>query len=86
MSYSRCLLTKSKLSLILQSRLYLGLARDGLIPSFFAQVDHTRHTPINSQIWVGIVAGIMAGLLNVHDLSHILSVGTLVCINKPFKT
>lgn len=65
-------------SLFFQSRLYLGLGRDGLLPSIFAKVHHIRHTPIRSQIWVGCVAGILAGLFNVHELSHILSVGTLV--------
>lgn len=63
-----------------QSRLYLGLGRDGLLPSIFAKVHHTRHTPIHAQVWVGVVAGVMAGLFNVHELSHILSVGTLVRI------
>lgn len=62
-----------------QSRLYLGLGRDGLLPSFFSKVDPKRHTPITSQVWVGIVAGVLAGLFNIHSLSHILSVGTLVC-------
>lgn len=37
----------------------------------------TRHTPIHSQVWVGIVASILGGLFNVHVLSHILSVGSL---------
>lgn len=64
-----------------QSRLYLGLGRDGLLPTLFAKVHPRRHTPINSQIWAGCVASIMAGLLNVHTLSHILSVGTLVRVN-----
>lgn len=61
-----------------QSRLYLGLGRDGLLPSIFAKVHPKRHTPVHSQVWVGIVAGILAGLFNVRVLSHILSVGTLV--------
>lgn len=61
-----------------QSRLYLGLGRDGLLPPIFAKVHHTRHTPVQSQVWVGIVASILAGLFNVHVLSHILSVGSLV--------
>lgn len=61
-----------------QSRLYLGLGRDGLLPSIFAKVHPKYHTPIHSQIWAGIVAGVLAGLFNVHVLSHILSVGTLV--------
>lgn len=62
----------------MQSRLYLGLARDGLLPSIFSKVHLTRHTPIHSQIWVGCVAAVLGGLFNVHMLSHILSVGTLV--------
>lgn len=61
-----------------QSRLYLGLGRDGLLPSLFGEVHQMRHTPVNSQIWVGIVAIVLAGFFNVHILSHILSVGTLV--------
>lgn len=62
-----------------QSRLYLGLGRDGLLPSLFARVHPKAHTPVHSQIWVGIVASILAGLFNIHALSHILSVGSLVC-------
>lgn len=61
-----------------QSRLYLGLGRDGLLPAIFAKVHPTRHTPVHSQVWVGLVAIILSGLLNVEVLSHILSVGTLV--------
>ncbi|KAL0309110.1 UNVERIFIED_CONTAM: Cationic amino acid transporter 9, chloroplastic [Sesamum radiatum] len=60
-----------------QSRLYLGLGRDGLLPAIFARVHPTRHTPVQSQVWVGLIASILAGLLNVRVLSHILSVGTL---------
>ena len=61
-----------------QSRLYLGLGRDGLLPSFFSRIHPTLHTPLHSQIWCGIVAAVLAGIFNVHSLSHILSVGTLV--------
>ncbi|ESW11617.1 hypothetical protein PHAVU_008G045400 [Phaseolus vulgaris] len=71
------LTTTLLVGLYVQSRLYLGLGRDGLLPSIFAKVHSTRHTPIHSQIWVGLVASVLAGLLNVHVLSHILSVGTL---------
>ncbi|KAJ8900374.1 hypothetical protein K2173_025014 [Erythroxylum novogranatense] len=71
------LTTTLLVGLYVQSRLYLGLGRDGLLPSIFAKVHPIRHTPIHSQVWVGIVAGLMAGLFNVHVLSHILSVGSL---------
>ncbi|RDX92740.1 Cationic amino acid transporter 9, chloroplastic [Mucuna pruriens] len=71
------LTTTLLVGLYVQSRLYLGLGRDGLLPSIFAKVHSKRHTPIHSQIWVGLVASVLAGLMNVHVLSHILSVGTL---------
>ncbi|ERN00206.1 cationic amino acid transporter 9, chloroplastic isoform X1 [Amborella trichopoda] len=59
------------------SRVYVGLGRDGLLPSFFAKVHPTRHIPNHSQVWVGTIAGIMSGFFDVHRLSHILSVGGL---------
>ncbi|KAJ0970706.1 hypothetical protein J5N97_018665 [Dioscorea zingiberensis] len=71
------LTTTLLVGLYVQSRLYLGLGRDGLLPLIFAKVHPTRHTPIHSQVWVGLVAAIMSGLFNVHMLSHILSVGSL---------
>ncbi|CAM8899473.1 unnamed protein product [Rhodiola kirilowii] len=71
------LATTLLVGLYVQSRFYLGLGRDGLLPGFFAKVHPTRHTPIRSQIWVGLVAGVLAGIFNVRVLSHILSVGTL---------
>uniref|UniRef100_A0A7N1A453 Uncharacterized protein n=1 Tax=Kalanchoe fedtschenkoi TaxID=63787 RepID=A0A7N1A453_KALFE len=71
------LTTTLLVGLYVQSRLYLGLGRDGLLPAIFGKVNATCRTPIHSQIWVGLVASILAGLFNVHVLSHILSVGTL---------
>ncbi|GER27389.1 cationic amino acid transporter [Striga asiatica] len=71
------LTTTLLVGLYVQSRLYLGLGRDGLLPAIFARVHPKRHTPVHSQVWVGLVAGILAGLFNVRILSHILSVGTL---------
>ncbi|KAF8049903.1 hypothetical protein N665_2094s0003 [Sinapis alba] len=71
------LTTTLLVGLYVQSRLYLGLGRDGLLPSFFSRVHPTLHTPLHSQIWCGIVAAVLAGIFNVHSLSHILSVGTL---------
>ncbi|KAK1430371.1 hypothetical protein QVD17_13053 [Tagetes erecta] len=71
------LTTTLLVGLYVQSRLYLGLGRDGLLPKIFARVHPTRHTPIQSQIWVGFIACVLAGLLNVHLLSHVLSVGSL---------
>lgn len=63
-----------------QSRLYLGLGRDGLLPAFFAKIHDKYRTPVAAQIWVGTVAATLAGLFNVSHLSHILSVGCIVSI------
>lgn len=71
------LTTTLLVGLYVQSRLYLGLGRDGLLPSFFSKIHPKNRTPIHAQVWVGSVAGIMATLFNVKALSHILSVGTL---------
>ncbi|KAL6513569.1 Cationic amino acid transporter 9, chloroplastic [Orobanche gracilis] len=71
------LTTTLLVGLYVQSRLYLGLGRDGLLPAIFARVHPKRHTPVHSQVWVGLIASILAGLFNVRVLSHILSVGTL---------
>lgn len=71
------LTTTLLVGLYVQSRLYLGLGRDGLLPSIFAKVHPKCRTPIHSQIWVGIVAAVLGGLFNVHVLSIILSVGAL---------
>ncbi|KAE8727493.1 Cationic amino acid transporter 9 [Hibiscus syriacus] len=71
------LTTTLLVGLYVQSRLYLGLGRDGLLPSIFAKVHPKRHTPVHSQVWVGIIAAVLGGLFNVHILSHILSVGSL---------
>jgi APA family basic amino acid/polyamine antiporter len=79
------LTTTLLVGLYVQSRLYLGLGRDGLLPSIFSRIHPTLHTPLHSQIWCGIVAGVLAGIFNVHSLSHILSVGTLVRQGLNFK-
>ncbi|KAH7437785.1 hypothetical protein KP509_05G088700 [Ceratopteris richardii] len=71
------LTTTLLVGLYVQSRLYLGLGRDGLVPSLFSRIHATHHTPVLAQIWCGLVAGILATFFDVSHLSHILSVGTL---------
>lgn len=71
------LTTTLLVGLYVQSRLYLGLGRDGLLPSVFSKIQFSHHTPIMGQIWCGSVAGVLATFFDVSQLSHILSVGTL---------
>jgi APA family basic amino acid/polyamine antiporter len=67
-------------------RVFLAMARDGLVPpSFFAAV-HTRfRTPWKSQILVGAAVAVGAGLLPIDALLQMTNIGTLfafavVCI------
>ncbi|XP_042509410.1 cationic amino acid transporter 9, chloroplastic-like [Macadamia integrifolia] len=71
------LTTNLLVHLYVHPRFYLALGRDGLLPSAFAEVHKTCRTPIFSQIWVGVITGTLAGLFDVHLLSHVLSVGSL---------
>ncbi|KAJ7519305.1 hypothetical protein O6H91_20G033100 [Diphasiastrum complanatum] len=71
------LTTTVLIGLYVQSRLYLGLGRDGLLPSIFANIHPKYHTPLWGQIWVGLVAGVLSLFIDVSHLSHILSVGAL---------
>ncbi|KAI5078616.1 hypothetical protein GOP47_0006287 [Adiantum capillus-veneris] len=71
------LTTTVLVGLYVQSRLYLGLGRDGLLPSLFARIHVRHHTPVMAQIWCGSVAGVLATFFDVSHLSRILSVGTL---------
>ncbi|XP_057981496.1 cationic amino acid transporter 9, chloroplastic-like [Malania oleifera] len=71
------LTTTLLIGLYVKSRVYLGLGRDGLLPSILAEIHPMRRTPTYSQVWVGIVTGVLAALFNVHVLVHILSVGSL---------
>eukprot|EP00850_Spirogloea_muscicola_P015620 SM000121S26017 [mRNA] locus=s121:337011:341663:+ [translate_table: standard] len=72
------LTTTLLVGLYVQSRLYLGVGRDGLLPDCLSVVHPVLHTPVRAQVWVGAIALILAALFNVARLSHILSVGVLV--------
>ncbi|CAI5976142.1 unnamed protein product [Closterium sp. NIES-65] len=64
--------------LYVQSRMYLALARDGMLHVWFLQVNAGSHVPVHAQWWVGGVAAAMAAMFDVGKLSHILSVGVLL--------
>lgn len=60
-----------------QTRVFLGMAKDGLMPSFFRQIHPTFQTPWKSTILVGLVVSLVASFTPIGVLSDMTSFGTL---------
>jgi APA family basic amino acid/polyamine antiporter len=59
-------------------RVFLAMARDGLVPpGFFAAVHPRFRTPWKSTIAIGFFVGVLAGLLPIDALLHLTNIGTL---------
>ncbi|GAB5363043.1 hypothetical protein AAMO2058_000849800 [Amorphochlora amoebiformis] len=69
-----------------QSRLYLSIARDGLLPEQLGYVSERSHVPVIAQVWCGVIAAALATPFDVENLAKILSIGimsaySVVCIS-----
>ncbi len=60
-----------------QTRVFLGMAKDGLLPNFFKQIHPNFHTPWKSTILVGLVVSLVASFTPISVLSDMTSFGTL---------
>jgi basic amino acid/polyamine antiporter, APA family len=60
-----------------QTRIFYTMAKDGLIPSVFANVHKTFKTPWINTIVVGIIACYFAGFMGLDALANLTNVGTL---------
>jgi APA family basic amino acid/polyamine antiporter len=59
-------------------RVFLAMARDGLVPKqFFADVHPRFRTPWKSTMVIGVFVAILAGLLPIDALLHLTNIGTL---------
>jgi basic amino acid/polyamine antiporter, APA family len=61
-----------------QARIFLAMARDGLIWKPFGKVHPTHQTPSFGTLFTGAVAAIVGGLLPVGILGELVSIGTLM--------
>jgi len=61
-----------------QSRIFLTMSRDGLLPRWFADVHPRFRTPAHSTIVTALAATVIAGLLPVRLLGELVSIGTLL--------
>ncbi|GAA4412474.1 amino acid permease [Nibrella viscosa] len=62
-----------------QTRIFLGMAKDGLLPrGLFAAIHPTFKTPWKSTIFVGFIVSIVAALTPIDKVSELCSSGTLL--------
>ncbi|MEP7346247.1 MAG: amino acid permease [Gemmatimonadaceae bacterium] len=61
-----------------QTRIFYSMSRDGLLPDIFSRVHPRFRTPHISTMLTGSVVALGAGLLPLHLLSQLVSMGTLL--------
>ncbi len=61
-----------------QTRIFLGMSKDGLLPSFFKDLHPTYLTPHKSTILIGLIISIVAALTPIEKVSEMCSMGTLL--------
>ena len=60
-----------------QPRIFMAMARDGLLPQYFARIHPRFRTPHITTIWTGIIVGGVAMLTDIGSLSDLTNIGTL---------
>ncbi|GGD40991.1 amino acid permease [Pseudoxanthomonas indica] len=61
-----------------QPRIFYSMAKDGLLPKFFAKVHPKFQTPYVGTVVVGVFAALLAGFLPIGLLGDLVSMGTLL--------
>ncbi|KAF3441211.1 hypothetical protein FNV43_RR15124 [Rhamnella rubrinervis] len=65
-------------SILPQPRILMAMSRDGLLPSFFSDINKQTHVPVKSTVTTGIFAAVLAFFMDVSQLAGMVSVGTLL--------
>jgi APA family basic amino acid/polyamine antiporter len=60
-----------------QPRIFFAMARDGLLPGFFARVHPRFRTPHVTTILTGLVVAAFAGFANIEEMVDLTNIGTL---------
>lgn len=59
------------------ARIWYSLARDGLLPQWFAKVHPRYGTPYRPTLILGVVTALAAGALPIGELAELVNIGTL---------
>ncbi|KAK7336300.1 hypothetical protein VNO77_16836 [Canavalia gladiata] len=65
-------------SVLPQPRVFMAMARDGLLPPFFSDIHKGTQVPLKSTIVTGVFAATLAFFMDVSQLAGMVSVGTLL--------
>src|SRR5712691_9958853 len=60
-----------------QPRIFMAMARDGLLPQYFAKIHPKFRTPHITTIWTGIFVGGVAAVVDIGSLADLTNIGTL---------
>src|SRR5215470_2191379 len=60
-----------------QPRIFMAMARDGLLPQYFAKIHPRCRTPYITTIWTGVVVASVAMVTNIGELADLTNIGTL---------
>ena len=61
-----------------QTRIFLGMAKDGLLPAFFKTLHADFKTPYKSTVLVGAIISLVAAFTPINKVSEMCSMGTLL--------
>ncbi|RYF88678.1 MAG: amino acid permease, partial [Caulobacteraceae bacterium] len=60
-----------------QSRIFLGMARDGLLPNRLARISN-RGVPVVVTVFTAVVVAFLAGIMRLDELASLANAGTLM--------
>ena len=65
-------------TLLGQSRVFLSMSRDGLLPPFFSKINQRFRTPVHSNCLFMVLVSLLAGLIPAQVAGEMTSIGTLL--------
>lgn len=65
-------------TLLAQSRVFLSMSRDGLLPPFFSKINERFRTPVHSNALFMVAVSLLAGLIPAQVAGEMTSIGTLL--------